>query len=342
MSPWRRPGPGASSWNSAIATSAAAPPPTPLNSATICGIAVIFTRRAPTAPNVLPIAAAITISHVMWTVSFSSVATIATTMPTAPIQFPRRAVAGDDRKRSASTKHTIVTRYNRLTAFVPISRPSPSIGRAPLLEHLEHAVGDDEAADDVRGRKCDRQEADDADQRVLVFAAGDDHRADDHDAVDRVRARHQRRVQHRRHLRDHLEAEEDREHEHGHLGDERRGVAHAATPFRVTHVPATTSSSQSSETSPSITSRPSSDATFRDSSWLACVGIVDGTFVVPTIVTPSASISRPGSVSSQLPPVSAARSTITEPRRIPRTASAVTSVGAGRPGIAAVVITTSN
>ena len=32
------------SWKSASAISAAAPPPTPLNSATICGIAVIFTR----------------------------------------------------------------------------------------------------------------------------------------------------------------------------------------------------------------------------------------------------------------------------------------------------------
>ena len=33
---------------------AAAPPPTPLKSATICGIAVIFTRRAPTAPSTPP------------------------------------------------------------------------------------------------------------------------------------------------------------------------------------------------------------------------------------------------------------------------------------------------
>ena len=32
-------------------SSAAAPPPTPLNSATICGIAVIFTLRAPTTPD---------------------------------------------------------------------------------------------------------------------------------------------------------------------------------------------------------------------------------------------------------------------------------------------------
>ena len=43
-------------WNSAIATSAAAPPPTPLNRATICGIAVIFTLRAPTTPTTEPIA----------------------------------------------------------------------------------------------------------------------------------------------------------------------------------------------------------------------------------------------------------------------------------------------
>ena len=38
---------GSTTWrNSTQAISAAAPPPTPLNSATICGIAVIFTERA--------------------------------------------------------------------------------------------------------------------------------------------------------------------------------------------------------------------------------------------------------------------------------------------------------
>ena len=47
-----RAGPAAGSelWKSASATSAAAPPPTPLNSATISGIAVIFTARAAYAP----------------------------------------------------------------------------------------------------------------------------------------------------------------------------------------------------------------------------------------------------------------------------------------------------
>ncbi len=43
-------------WNSTSEISAAAPPPTPLNSATICGIAVIFTFRAPTTPITDPIA----------------------------------------------------------------------------------------------------------------------------------------------------------------------------------------------------------------------------------------------------------------------------------------------
>ncbi len=67
----------------------------------------------------------------------------------------------------------------------------------------------------------------------------------------------------------------------------------------------------------------------------------DGRFVVPTIETPPCSTTSPGTVSSQLPPVSAATSTITEPERIRSTALAGMSFGAGRPGTAAVVTTTS-
>ena len=99
-----------SSWNSASAMSAAAPPPTPLNRATICGIAVIFTLRAPITPTTLPIAAAITISAQFEIPSTSSVVTIATSIPTPPSQFPRRACFGDERNRSARTKQTIATR----------------------------------------------------------------------------------------------------------------------------------------------------------------------------------------------------------------------------------------
>ena len=40
--------------NSRLATNAAAPPPRPLNSATICGIAVILTEYAPIAPMTRP------------------------------------------------------------------------------------------------------------------------------------------------------------------------------------------------------------------------------------------------------------------------------------------------
>ena len=71
---------------------------------------------------------------------------------------------------------------------------------------------------------------------------------------------------------------------------------------------------------------------------LAWYGIWLGRLSVPSIVTPSFATTWPGSVTSTLPPVSAAMSTITEPGFIARTISALTSFGAGRPGTAAVVI----
>ena len=48
--------------NSAQAIRNTAPPPTPLNSATICGIAVIFTWRAAGTPTAVPSATPSTIS----------------------------------------------------------------------------------------------------------------------------------------------------------------------------------------------------------------------------------------------------------------------------------------
>ena len=56
------------------------------------------------------------------------------------------------------------------------------------------------------------------------------------------------------------------------------------------------------------------------------------------MVTPCFTTTLPGTVSSQLPPCSAARSTITLPGFIDRTISAVISFGAGLPGISAVVM----
>ena len=53
--------------------------------------------------------------------------------------------------------------------------------------------------------------------------------------------------------------------------------------------------------------------------------------------TPWCSTTCPGLVSAQLPPFSAARSTITDPRFMLFTISSVMSTGAGRLGMSAVV-----
>ena len=76
-------------------------------------------------------------------------------------------------------------------------------------------------------------------------------------------------------------------------------------------------------------------------SWDVCCGIRLVRSVYPTTVTPfSVTTDLPGTVSSQLPPPEAARSTITLPGRIPATISAVMVVGAC-PRTSAVVMTMS-
>ncbi len=69
--------------------------------------------------------------------------------------------------------------------------------------------------------------------------------------------------------------------------------------------------------------------------------MVEGRPSGPTIFTSCLKTVSPGSVSSQLPPFSAARSTTTEPGLIFLIASSMISSGAGRPGTAAVEITAS-
>ena len=88
-----------SAWRYSIhAMIATAPPPTPLNSATICGIAVICTLRAAGTPTAVPITSPSAISHGVLdprsTCGVSSVATIAIAIPTAAILLPRTAVRG--------------------------------------------------------------------------------------------------------------------------------------------------------------------------------------------------------------------------------------------------------
>src|SRR5262245_15719511 len=105
------------------------------------------------------------------------------TMPTAPIWLPRRAVAGEERNRNARMKATIVTRYARSVACLLIL-----LRGLPLLEHLEHPVGDDESADDVGRRQHDRYEPDDVGIGAVRPDADGQHGAHDHDPVDRVGA----------------------------------------------------------------------------------------------------------------------------------------------------------
>ena len=80
----------------------------------------------------------------------------------------------------------------------------------------------------------------------------------------------------------------------------------------------------------------------REKSRLACSGIVAGRLSGARMVTPPTRTVSPGRESSQLPPPSAARSTMTEPGCMLRTMSAVMSLGANTPPMSAVVITTSD
>ncbi|MEI2700934.1 MAG: hypothetical protein V9E83_00865 [Baekduia sp.] len=65
-----------------------------MNSATICGIAVIFTLSAEGMPIAVPMTTPMMISHAFENGSTSSVAITASAMPTAAIRLPRTAVFG--------------------------------------------------------------------------------------------------------------------------------------------------------------------------------------------------------------------------------------------------------
>ena len=81
--------------NSDSAISATVPPPTPLNSATSCGIAVILVSRAGGTPSATPTSrpAMISPQFSVWRIAIS-VAITAMAIPAAAIQLPRTAVFG--------------------------------------------------------------------------------------------------------------------------------------------------------------------------------------------------------------------------------------------------------
>jgi hypothetical protein len=116
---------------SASDTSAAAPPPTPLNAATICGMAVIFTIRAAGTATAVPTTMPRTISQIRCRPGHANVVPMATTMPPAPIRFPCRAHFGDDNPLSATMKLT------------PQARKISSITWARLMSsHLRRTADD--------------------------------------------------------------------------------------------------------------------------------------------------------------------------------------------------------
>src|SRR4051794_6754191 len=166
--------------------------------------------------------------------SSTAVATIAATMPPAETRLPFRAVAGEfirmrpRTKQAADPSQTSLTIVSIVVGSTSALRLVDGLRRGrPAPEHLEHPVGDDVAADDVHRRKRDSDEAEQLAEGVVGLDR-DEHRADEDDPVDGVRARHQRRVERRRNLADDGEADEDREDE------DRQRVkefgAHAAPP----------------------------------------------------------------------------------------------------------------
>src|SRR6185503_18668085 len=77
------------------------------------------------------------------------------------------------------------------------------------LEHLEHAIRYDKAAEHVRRAEHHGDESQRLEQRG-VRRPSDQHCAQNHDSVNRVGSGHEGSVQHRGNAVDHLEADEDR------------------------------------------------------------------------------------------------------------------------------------
>src|ERR1700738_4032170 len=196
------------------------------NAATSSGIAVIGTRRAITAPMLPPIATPrITNNQARPSAGGCEASVVATAMPMPimPKKLPWRDDAGLDRPRSDKMNRTPATRYRTAArlAFIwkpPLSSSPRGARRLPdlLLVHREHALGDQEAAEDIHAGKYQRDEA----ETARPGPAAADHRdADreqraDHDhRGNRIRHRHQRRVQRRGHRPHHEIADEHGEHE---------------------------------------------------------------------------------------------------------------------------------
>src|SRR4029077_12902119 len=178
------------------------------NDATSSGTDVIGTRRAMTAPMLPPMAMPrMTNSQAAPSAGgwMASVVTTAIAMPIMPKKLPWRDVAGLDSPRSDRMNNTPATRYRIAARLAFISGPHlPSTRRGAchslglLLVHRQHALGDEEAAEDIHAGEDQRDEAE---APRPPRSAGDHADADreqraDHDhRRNRVGHRHQRRMQ---------------------------------------------------------------------------------------------------------------------------------------------------
>src|SRR5690606_114843 len=209
----------------------------------------------------------------------------------------------------------------------------------------EHASGDQEAAEDVDRGQCHGQYAHEACQPAFG-ERGRQHGPHDDNGRDGVGDRHERRVQGRGDVPDDVIAHVNGEHENDEVDQGWIDRVHYALlvslPSAQTWQAVMISSSCCRASSPSalLTSFMKSSR-LRAYSAEASAGTSAGKLLRPTSVTPCFSPTLSSSDSGQLPPRSTAKSTMTEPARMPFTVSSLTSTGAGRPGMSAVVMTTS-
>src|SRR5688572_1433642 len=215
-------------------------------------------------------------------------------------------------------------------------------------EHGEHAVGDHEAAEGVDGDEAHRERAQDAAGPRRPGACREDGAHHDYRA-DGIGHAHERRVQRRGDVPDHLVADEDGQNEDGEVDDDGvDGAGHAidaslvrtGAPSMQTRVALMMSSARSMRRSPvaGSTSSARNASRLRAYSALASAATREGRFEYPTSRTPCFTTTRSRSVNGQLPPCSTARSTITDPGLMCFSVSSRTRTGAGRPGMSAVVM----
>src|SRR4029077_20061389 len=162
----------AGAYSAPAATSTAAIPTSEWKAATNSGIEVIGTRRAITAPMLPPMAMPrMTSSQAKPSAGgwLASVVTTAIPMPIMPKKLPWRDVAGLESPRNDRMNNTPATRYRIAARLAFISGPHlPSTRRGAchslgfLLVHRQHALGNEEAAEDIHAGEDQRDEAETA------------------------------------------------------------------------------------------------------------------------------------------------------------------------------------